>query len=163
MISMENEKHYISQNLKTLIELRGSPSLTALADRSNKQITTRTLGGYVNYPEDNNPTIEKLQVCSMLLRAPIWTMLIKNFPYHAAKSHHKLTEISSTGYELLCLFEQLDEATRKSILDFAAYQVQGTRTEQQIRDVQAKYLKQSQSQGQSQITYPPCSEDFGKN
>ena len=152
----------IAKNIETLIKLQKSKIVHASALAKKMGVSKTTTTALLKDPDSSNPTLKKLQGMAESLKIELWMLFVEDFPFEVVNST-PLKKISASGYEVLCLFEQLDDATRKSVLDFIAYQVQGTRQEQQVRDVQAKYIKQPQSQGQSQITYPPCSEDFGKN
>lgn len=159
MIIMENEKHYLSKNVKRLMALRGIPSLTQLAARSAGEITTRTLGGLVNYPDDNNPTVGTLQTLASVFKVPVWTLVSKDFPFEALKQSNNIKSISADGYALLHIYESATDEQRKSLLDYASYQMRGSAAESKVRDVQSRYLP---SPINAPARYKGCSEDHDK-
>ena len=140
------------------MDLRGIPSLTQLAVRCAGEITTRTLGGLVNYPDNNNPTVGTLQTLASAFKVPVWTLLVKDFPFEALKPSNNIKSISADGYSLLSVYESAPEEKRKSLLDYASYQLRGSPEERKVRDVQARYLTPSPIK--TPIRYPGCNEDF---
>jgi transcriptional regulator with XRE-family HTH domain len=155
---MDDEKIYLGKNIKRLMDIRGIPSLTQLAERCAGEITTRSLGGLVNYPTDNNPTLEKLQTIARAFRVRVWSLLVDEFPFEEATQKPQLKNISAAGYRLLALFESASPEKQQSMLDYVAFQLKDTAGERKIRETQHRYAP---SKANSPKPYPGCDEDFG--
>ena len=141
---MDDEKLYLSNNIKRLMQIREIPSLTQLADRCAGEITTRTLSGLVNYHEDNNPSLEKLQILARVFRVKVWMLLIEDFPFSVAISTKPPKRITSDGYTLLRVFESCtNDQVRYALLEATKQAIKplDERASNQIADAQAHYHK----------------------
>lgn len=137
---MEDERNYLSRNIKRLMAIAGIPSMTNLADRCAGEITPKSITRMVNTPDEGNPTLEKMQVIARALKVKPWMLLLEDFPFEDTRREKNLNKISANGYEMLRIFEEASIEKQQSMLDYAAYNLrENPGAERAIRVLQAKY------------------------
>lgn len=103
------------------MQLRGIPSGNALAKEC--KVSQRTISSILAVDEFPNPSIKVLTNIAKALNVQAWMLLIDNFPFESIGLTKPLQQITAEGYRLLHVFENVNNDTRKSILDYALYQM----------------------------------------
>jgi len=102
-----------------------------------------------------NPTTKIITGLANSFKVAPWMLMIENFPFDSLGNRQPLTQISTSGYMLLELYESASEEKRKSLLDYVAYQLRADpKAEHKIREAQTKYLLTNDGK------YPRCNEDY---
>jgi hypothetical protein len=153
---MDTRKAIASKNIQTLLELN-QDSISNFARRSG--MAPSTLTTFLKYPEDRNITLDHLLAISDISGIELWTLFVPNFPYRNTQGK-RITNISADGYALLHIYESATDEQRKSLLDYASYQMRGSAAESKVRDVQSRYLTPTPIN--TPIRYKGCNEDHDK-
>jgi len=142
----------VSQNIQSLMTA-ANLGVNALGRKLHGRVSPATITKFTATPDEANPKLSTLIDIADTFRISPWMLLVPQFPY-AAVSTQPLNEICADGYALLKIYQAAPDHMRKTILDYAAYQLRGQpQTETKIREVQAKYLVTNDGK------YPRCNED----
>ena len=144
----------IRENVRHLMERDGIPSENALAKKA--KVDQKTINNLLASDTLPNPTMKVLEAIADTFKVEPWMLWVEAFDFGAVGAR-PLCRITSTGYRLLSVFESLPDDKRKTILDFALFQINDTSpvAAKQIRDTRTHYKALPRP-----TNYPGCNEDF---
>lgn len=152
---MDIRKAIASKNIQTLLDIN-QDSISNFARRAN--MAPSTLTTFLKYPEDRNITLDHLLAIADISGIELWTLFVPDFPYRATQGK-RITSISADGYALLHIYESATAEQRKSVLDYASYQLRGSPGESKVKEVKSRYLP---SPINTPYKYKGCEEDHDK-
>lgn len=106
-------------------------------------VSKSTLSQLIKSPDERNPRLNVLVDVARVLKVPLWSLFVPDFPFDAA-GKTPLKSISDDGYVMLKAFEAENEMVKYSMMNAASLTLQevNERSASEIREAAAKYNTQ---------------------